>query len=71
MNGEKVQWTIDSEAAGRPVLKIVIKAKPSTKVQISWSGERMSAQWMSKAKLGEIAGDFRQSVRGAFTLVGS
>jgi hypothetical protein len=66
VNGEKAHWFADPEAAGRPVLNVVTRAGSSTKVQVTWSGERITAQWMAAAKPGEVAGDFRQMSRGAF-----
>ena len=67
VNGESVRWSMDSEAAGRPVLKLVVKAGSSNKIEIDWSGEPISAHWMSGAKPGEIAGDFQRMSRGAYT----
>ena len=67
VNGESVRWTIDSEAAGWPVLKLVTKASSSNRIQIDWTGEPMSAHWLSTAKHGEIAGDFQQMSGGAYT----
>ncbi len=67
VNGESVHWSTDAEAAGRPVLKLVMKAGSRNRIEIDWSGETISADWMSTAKSGEIAGDFLRMSRGAYT----
>ena len=67
VNGASVPWTTDSEAAGRPVLKLVTKALSRNNIEISWSGEPISAQWTSSATPGEIAGDFQRMSGGTYT----
>jgi len=67
VNGRRVRWTTDSEAAGRPILMLVTNATSKNKIQIDWSGEPMTTHWMSTAQSGKIAGDFRQMSAGAYT----
>ena len=67
VNGASVRWTADPDAAGRPVLKLVTKAATKNSIEILWSGEPMSARWMSIATPGEIVGRFQRMSSGTYT----
>ena len=67
VNGKRVLWTSDTEAAGRPVVKVVLSAKSSSAIRIHWSGERISSPWLSAAKPGIIRGGFQQMSGGPYT----
>ena len=66
-NGRVLPWTADPEAVGRPVLKLVVEAGSSTSVEIAWSGEPISAGWMSTARRGAAEDQFQQSSAGLYT----
>jgi len=66
VNGEKASWRADPEAVGLPMLEIVTKAGPSTRIRIAWSGEKVDAGTMAAATPGKAEGDFTQMSRGAF-----
>ncbi|HWB87333.1 MAG TPA: DUF4450 domain-containing protein [Bryobacteraceae bacterium] len=66
VNGQKAQWRVDPESAGRPLLEVTAQSGSRVTVRITWGGESVNAAWLSRAARGVRNGDFVRASRGAY-----